>query len=54
MKQKDSKKEYRIKSLIIWFLILGVFYIFWQMTVTDSLNQVELKYSEFYRILKKS
>jgi len=53
MKQKDKKKEYRIRSLIIWFLILGVFYIFWQMTVTTNLNQVELKYSEFYRILKE-
>lgn len=53
MEKKDKKKSYRMKSFFAWMLILLLFYLFWKSTVTTSLNQIEFKYSEFYRILKQ-
>jgi cell division protease FtsH len=49
---KNNKKDIRSKSLILWLLVIVLFYMFWQSTVDQSLGQVELKYSEFYKILK--
>ncbi len=54
MDLKNKKKNYRRKSLVTWILIMGIFYLFWQSTVTMNLQQVELKYSEFYKILKEN
>ncbi|MDP8215833.1 MAG: ATP-dependent zinc metalloprotease FtsH [Candidatus Kaelpia imicola] len=53
-KKKDKKREYRNRSLLIWLLVMVLFYMFWQSNVDQGLSQIELKYSEFYKMLKES
>ncbi len=53
-KKRDKKKDFRTRSLLVWLLVMVLFYMFWQGNVDQGLNQIELKYSEFYKILKDS
>jgi cell division protease FtsH len=51
-KKVDEKRNYRLKSLLTWLIVIGLFYFFWRANVDVALNQVELKYSEFYQMLR--
>ena len=51
-KKNNKKKELRTRSILIWLLVMVLFYMFWKSNVDQELNQIELKYSEFYKILK--
>ncbi|MDP8253217.1 MAG: ATP-dependent zinc metalloprotease FtsH [Candidatus Kaelpia aquatica] len=53
-KKKDKKMEFRTRSLLVWLLLMVLFYMFWQGNVDQGLSQIELKYSEFYKILRDS